>query len=88
MCLPLLTGRQESNAKVAKGTEDAKDKNHRLHRLAQIFSVFSVNFCVLCGFSSIGVNLCQFVDEIEKPVLVGFPMLYSPHLNLRRRKWD
>jgi len=28
--------------------------------------VFSVNFCVFCGFSSIGVNLCQSVDRGAK----------------------
>ena len=27
----------EVNAKVAKGTKDAKDENHILHRLTQIF---------------------------------------------------
>jgi len=46
----------DGNAKVAKGMKVAKKK----------VSVFSVIFCVLCGFSSIGVNLCQSVDGNAK----------------------
>ena len=33
---------------------------------SKVFSVFSLNFCVLCGFSSIGENLCQYVDNTAK----------------------